>query len=265
MLRPLIFMPLLAVTLAAFVGCASAPPIKATDSALSVADRAILTAVPLAGAPLHMLTAADPGTDRGTHRTKAQTFCPSGASGVERVLKAFTDLCTARSGKFEDSFCTRPGGQDAVLFAAKLERVGNCVRLNVGEPTGEPNAPRWLAYVSSLGYVNEALRRELAQSAAESRRVIESVTASIKADQAREAFERERSRLMAQLPLMKKRGARVCASQQGTTFVAFVEDWSDERLKLLITDAYRATAPSIRVAPGGPTLIWDEPTNWRLC
>jgi hypothetical protein len=244
--------------LAPLLGCASAPPIQASDSAITVGDRAVMAAVPLAGAPVQALAGAGSGNDLGTYRTKSQNFCPTSAESLNRVTKSFAELCAAKAGRYDGRFCAQPGNPDKVVFLTALERAGNCMRLTVSEPNGDATAPQWVALTTELGYKTTAQRQQEAEAAAASRAAFQRIVASAKAEQ-------ERVRLETELPMMKKRGAKVCTANAGNTFVGFVEDWSDEKLKILIVEAFRTNVPSMKLNLGASNVTWASPEEWRLC
>ena len=75
------------------------------------------------------------------------------------------------------------------------------------------------------------------------------------------------ARLEVELPQMRKRGARICVTEadKGVVYRGYVEDFTDEKLKIAVADAFLSLSPSMR--PGGfqPHTLWDFPKNWRLC
>lgn len=83
--------------------------------------------------------------------------------------------------------------------------------------------------------------------------------------QARKA--RELSRLEAELPQMRKRCARVCLVDSSRPFVyrGYVEDFTDEKLKIAVAEAFMPNSPGLQ--PGGfqPHTLWDYPNRWRTC
>ncbi len=75
------------------------------------------------------------------------------------------------------------------------------------------------------------------------------------------------TRLQEELPQMRKRGARVCLMEDGSSVVyrGYVEDFSEEKLKIAVAEAFLANSPSTRPTGFQPNTLWDYPVRWRLC
>jgi hypothetical protein len=83
--------------------------------------------------------------------------------------------------------------------------------------------------------------------------------------EARAQQARDQARLQAELPLLKKRGTKVCRVDGQQTFVGFVEDFTDEKVKVLVTQGFMTNTPSIGLRVETGTLTWDPFIAWRLC
>ena len=82
------------------------------------------------------------------------------------------------------------------------------------------------------------------------------------------AAEQEQTRVRtANLPLVRKIGARVCQSDTRTGWVqvGYIEGLADEKVQIRIADIHLLKDEHIH--PGGfrQSIIWDSPTNWDLC
>lgn len=243
-------------------GCASNPK-TVNSSVLDVAHSVVLSSVPLAGLPVHAALGKPAVKERGSYRTTSENFCPANGGSLVRAREQFVELCTAKGGTYAGSFCRRAGDGDDVPFMAKLipTGAGSCMTLIVAEPTSLAAAPGYVAFLASNGYQTAEARRQAAEAhAAESARRAAEAQAAAAAQAAR-----VQARLGVELPRMKKRGTLVCTDDGREAFVGYVEDFTDEKLKVLVTRGHRSQAPSlgIRVEPG--TVRWDEFAVWRLC
>lgn len=70
---------------------------------------------------------------------------------------------------------------------------------------------------------------------------------------------------LAELPLIKRVGARICQDRNEFIFVGFVERIAEEKIQIRVARAQLASSPGF--GPGGfsPHIIWDYPYNWYLC
>jgi hypothetical protein len=75
----------------------------------------------------------------------------------------------------------------------------------------------------------------------------------------------EMGRVDSERPLIRKRGATVCRVDGANTFKGFVEDVTEDKIKISVAFAYATSVPSMQVGGFQPHTIWDLPNNWRLC
>ncbi|TCS98473.1 hypothetical protein EDC25_10853 [Pseudofulvimonas gallinarii] len=80
-----------------------------------------------------------------------------------------------------------------------------------------------------------------------------------------ERLERERVRLDVELPLLTSRGTRICKVVAPYTFTGYVDDVSEDRARIRIL--VNSVADAHGIVPGSPSpeVIWDRPSNWRVC
>jgi hypothetical protein len=66
-----------------------------------------------------------------------------------------------------------------------------------------------------------------------------------------------------EMPLLTKRGTRVCKESGGFVFYGFVEETLSDQSKIKI--AVNGTTSGL--IPGGwqPETIWDVPSSWHVC
>lgn len=241
--------------------CASGPK-RATDSAIDLAKNVVLESVPAGGVAIQALVGAGGVEDRGTYKYHSQQFCQSTPKALLRARENFAELCKAKGAKFDGQFCSHYADKDEVLFSAQIEpRGSNCFRIHASEAV-TVGSPECLKFLVSLGYETADLRavngiiKETAAAEARQRALAE--------QQARQA--QELARLERELPQLRKRGARVCLVDNGPyVYRGYVEDFTDEKLKIAVADAFMPNAPHIK--PGGfqPNTLWDYPIRWRIC
>ena len=246
----------------AMAGCATTD-LGAEASAIGVSKSLVMQSVPLGGMAVQALASAGDGEDRGSYRYKSQLFCQTNSQALANIRQKFAILCGRKGAEFDGQFCMRRDGADQVLFSAQLESqgTGNCYRLNVSEAVnvGSPDYLQFL--VSKAGYQTAEVKA--AKAAAQQLAAIEA-RARLQA-QALAQQTLEQARLQTELPQMKKRGTKVCKIDGPQTFVGFVEDFTDEKVKVLVTQGFMTNTPTmgLRVEPG--TVTWDPFIAWRLC
>lgn len=243
--------------------CASGPK-KADDSAIALAKSVVMESVPLGGVAIQAVVSAGGVEDRGSYKYNAQLFCQSSVQALSRARENFAELCRLKGARFDGQFCVRPQAMDEVLFSAQFEArgTGGCYRLHTSEAVS-PGSSDYTNFLVSRGYETSEVRankRAAAEVAASQARA-----AAQTALQAREA--QELARLETELPQMRKRGARVCLVEPGKAFVyrGYVEDFSDEKLKIAVADAFMPNAPGMRPGDFRPNTLWDYPARWRIC
>jgi hypothetical protein len=250
--------------LVVLTACASGPK-KAEDSAIALAKSVVMESVPLGGMAVQALFSAGDGKDLGSYKYKSQYFCQTNSQALANIRTNFAQLCGRKGALFDGQFCTRPEGTDQVLFSAQLETqgTGRCYTLYVSEAVAVGSADYMQFLVSKAGY-------ETAEVKAGNRAVVDAAAAQARAKaqavrQAREA--REMARLETELPLMRKRGARVCMVESGKMFVyrGYVEDFTDEKLKIAVAEAFLPNSPGTQPSDFRPNTLWDYPIRWRIC
>lgn len=60
-------------------------------------------------------------------------------------------------------------------------------------------------------------------------------------------------------------GSQVCKIQDGYKMIAYIEQHSGEKLKLLVADAFAQGAPNMKVSGFSQYYTWDSANNWYLC
>ena len=248
----------------AMAGCA-VKNIAAEDSAIGVGKSLVMQSVPLGGLAVQALVSAGDGEDRGSYRYKAQLFCQTNAQALANIRQKFAILCGRKAGDFDGQFCVRREGVDQVLFSAQLENrgTGNCYRLHVSEAVSVGSSEYLDFLVGQAGYETQDVRaRKLAARQAETAQARAIAQAEQKARQARAM-----ARLETELPQMRKRGARVCLVESGDMFVyrGYVEDFTDEKLKIAVAEAFLPNSPGTRPTGFQPNTLWDYPVRWRMC
>ena len=241
--------------------CASGPK-KAEDSAIALAKNVVLESVPAGGVAIQALVGAGGVEDRGSYKIHSQQFCQTNAEALARARTNFAELCKVKGAQFDGQYCLRNADSDDVLFAIQLEpRGSNCYRMHASEAV-TVGSPDYTKFLGTRGYITADVRvitkitKEAAAAEARQRALAE--------QQAKQALEL--ARVERELPQLRKRGARVCLVDSGPyVYRGYVEDFSDEKLKIAVAEAFMPNSPGIR--PGGfqPNTLWDYPIRWRIC
>lgn len=246
-----------AASVALLAGCASAPKAP-DDSAVALAKTVSMQSVPLAGMAVQALMGGGTDNDLGTYRTNSQRWCAANAGSTPRALEKFAELCGRKGGSYDGRFCTARSGVEEVLFLANFDQKPELgclgVRLLVAEPKSAPADPAWISYLEGQGY------RRVAQRERE-----QNVLRTALQVQAERQAAAESVRLAVELPQLKKRGTKVCKVVGPQTFVGFVEDFTDEKVKVLVTQGFMTNSPGVGLKIDSGTLTWDPFTAWRLC
>jgi len=137
---------------------------------------------------------------------------------------------------------------------------GTDVDVYVVEPkAGNVESREYLQQVELLGYARPYDRR-VKDTLDKSRRQFANDQRVQREQQAEAA---ERARIAKELPLLKKRGTRVCQTEQSITYVGFVDDVNEDGSK--IRALVKGTTTGF--APGGwqPGPEWAVPSAWHVC
>ena len=221
---------------------------------------------PIIAAPIQALRASGGVSAGDGFVSEIQSWCENPAIKRNLLREATAEvqaLCERRGGRQEDRFCKRADNLDEVIFSASVVRRsdgGGCERIQAAviEPAGTRNHPGYIAALRRVGYMTLSETKVL-EDAQRARQLARARTA-----EQREAAERDRH--LAELPVMRKRGTTICRSEaSGNTFKGYVEDSTDEKIKISVAEAFRTGVPNFK--PGGfqPQVIWDFPARWRLC
>jgi len=271
----------LAIATAALAGCASSPqqalekfstidsPIelgraiaveqsKSADTGFGLLDIALN---PLLAAPLRALTAGKVYESPG-FRGDTQRWCGGKGDIWSATTNAFMALCKRKGGTFDSGFCSKTGERDQVLFMAKVNRSQNSycraqVQLFVAEPTASPLASDYMEFLLKAGFETNAAR----QARLDALRAAQREAPARQQEQA----DGERRRLAAHWPQTKLRDTRVSRESGDTTWVAFVEDEANVKLKMLLNWGYVTRNPAMGVNLPQATVLWEAPDPWRLC
>lgn len=250
-------------------GCTTAPPMRVTPRTSAIAlARDIRSHQSADGAsPLSLLQSALPApSSTGAFAEETLSWCANTkdrGNASFSVTVRFIELCGAKLGSLEEGACLVPGRTEGVLFLAKVNAERTCkegnpmIEVQVIEPLTSTQSPAYLARLGQAGYPSpqEAAARQARQQAyrtAEGALVNKLVAA-------------ETERMAAELPVMRKRGTTVCRQQRATTYKGFVEDATDEKIKINVAFAFATSVPSMQLGGFQPHTIWDDPANWRLC
>lgn len=182
-----------------------------------------------------------------------------GREGAAAVRPLYDSYCKHSGGVYRGDYCLSTVDARQVLFMARVEQSNKCtppsmsVLTTVVEPMGDPLNEQYIAKLRSLGYMSP--------EDVDARRAND--VAVLAAAQLR--TEQERMRREASIPLMRKRGARVCRQDGINTVFGFVDDFTDEKLKIALAGSFVTRTPQYSQSGFVPAVIWDFPTRWTPC
>ncbi len=184
------------------------------------------------------------------------------AVGAQDVIREVGRICRLRGGEYRRQgpigVCVKPADPDHPLLAVSATRLDAvCTLVVLTEPRSQPAGPGYQKMLVEQGFKTQAalaLENAMRQATLEQ---LQNLQAQEKA--------RKEARLERELPLMRQRGASVCQESNGITYFAYVDDFTDQRLKLIVSSAFYTGHPGI--APGGfkQEVIWSTPESWHLC
>lgn len=202
----------------------------------------------------------NPGTDYPDFTDWSANWCPrhQRVHSPDDVARQIGNFCKQYGGVYSHAFCRDPANPDHVFFFAAVFRQGDCqqVAYPVGvhileSKQGHDTSPAYLAALEKVGYRTQA---QIAFEAAERSRIAE------------ERIERERERLTAQMPLLTKRGTKICARNGPWMYIGFVQDFSSPKIEIQVAAQRSADDPNGLTVPGfTPYVIWDLPEHWSVC
>lgn len=220
---------------------------------------------PIIAAPMQGLRASGGVSAGDGFVSDIQSWCENPAIKRNLLQEATAEvqsLCERRGGRQDGRFCKRADDPDEVIFSASVVRRsdgGGCERIQAAviEPAGARNHPGYVAALRRVGYITLSEAKVL-EDAQRARQLARTRTAE-------QLAAAERDRHLAELPVMRKRGSTICRNDSGNTYRGYVEDFTDEKIKISVAEAFRTGVPNFN--PGGfqPSVIWDFPSRWRLC
>lgn len=248
--------PVLAATvIMLLLGCqASVPPLKPDTQEGPITYMISMRQNTSAGLD-RLVTRLDTAVreDTADYRSWSDWWCPRYVRGNDPPPPDLQTLarsyCEAHGGVYDrKQACITRTEPRTVLFYLSIFRSSGCegtavtARSLVIEPKlGREHSASYLAALRRVGYVPP----------------------DILATQQAQSIVAEADRLQREMPLLTKRGTRVCKERRGFIFYGFVEDVLPDQSKIKIS----VNGTTIGMTPGGwqPEAIWDQPQLWHVC
>lgn len=175
----------------------------------------------------------------------------------EQWVAAFRQACGRHGGRLVDGkFCASLQDPDRVLFMVTVQRGVNrmlndavAYHVTLVEPTLQPASTEYKSKLLAAGFVTQAMQNARARA--------EEAVAAQRANV-------ERARLAVDWPRMRVKGQMVCRTDGRIWLVGYVEDFTDERMRVTVT---QATFGPTGLSPGDfkPGPIWTTPEGWAPC
>jgi len=256
----------LAIFIGSAAGCSSAPVlppdhIYAQVVSLAAYDKRShpidLSVIDLSAVPQE--TARADSLDQPGYLESHALKC-IGADETTSMKRAVRTLCAHRGGEYQVrpplGVCESAKDGDHPLFVLlALPRSQTCFDITMIEPRGNAASPAYVNELARNGFVTEATRQEQAKRTAGYNQRLQ--------DEAAQQREAELIRQAAELPRLHEIGARVCKVDGELTYLAYVEHFTDQRLKLLVSAAF-ATRSRLPV-PFEQQIMWSTPDQWHPC
>lgn len=176
----------------------------------------------------------------------------------ERLNRAFAKVCDRRGGVANGNVCSAPDNRDNVIFLFKtsvstVDRVSCAVQVEAYavEATGEFTSKAYWAKLRDAGFETQGMQ-ELKQFVAQQQRE-EKIAA---------AHAQRRANFLG----LKERGRMVCQQFSHFTRTGYVEDFTDQRVKISVVSAHATNLPSMGMPGFQPTTLWAMETDgWYAC
>jgi hypothetical protein len=184
-----------------------------------------------------------------------ETYAYTGnAVQLNQWTEAFRRACARNGGNLVGgAFCAATGDPDRVLFMVNIRPGWGSSSvwfdITLVEPTAQPPSAAYRQQLYAAGFQDQAMQRASSQAA--------TAAAAAKADA-------ERARLAIDLPRMRVKGQMVCKTEDQLRFVGYVEDFTEDRLKISVA---QATVGATGWSPTAfkPGVIWTSPEGWAPC
>lgn len=188
-------------------------------------------------------------------RKFAETYAYTGNSvQLKHWTEAFRRACARHGGNLVGgAFCSATGNPDRVLFMVDIRpgRGSSSVWFDITlvEPTEQPLSAEYRQHLYAAGFQDQVMLRANAEAAA--------AVAAARADA-------ERARLAIDLPRMRVKGQAVCKDDGQIRYVGYVDDFTDDRLKISVTQAMIGST-NWSFTGFKPETIWTSPEGWAPC
>jgi len=176
------------------------------------------------------------------------------AGGEKGVRESLASYCTMVGGRFNDGACE--DAQENLIFYARVKFTGNYggykeITLTVIEPANFSDQ-EFLSKAQELGYERAWVKQARQQYAAQVARE----------EYEREMVEKERE---AKMITAMGRGTKVCKQNRNYNYVGFVEDVTEQNIKIFVQTIHMIGSPGLQ--PGGfkPYITWEPARDWYRC
>ena len=172
-------------------------------------------------------------------------------------IEALRYACDRQGGRFDGKFCAANGDPDRVLFMVTVERGVNRMlndavsyHLTLVEPTVQPTSAQYRSMLLAAGFTTQATRDARTRAAQ---------------DAAAQTAAAERARLAVDWPRMRVKGQMVCRKEESIQYVGYVEDFTDERMKVSVAQAKFGSSGNWSLGGFQPHTVWTTPEGWAPC
>lgn len=227
-------------------------PIEYAEQYASASEKGLIN-------PLAFVGGRDDGDN---YRKYRKSWCAVHDSGPRNLKAKLNKMCEEKGGELRDRWCVE-SNTDTPLFKMTISAStlhcssGISTFAEVIAPLSEASTAdrTWYKFARSNGFktiVEHKLAEQKHQADLEAKKMARKK--KIIRDQNRKVVERKQ--------MLSTRGLRICQKGDLGTYVGFVEDFTNYKVKIHVANY---GSGSSTVSGFRETTIWDYPKNWYVC
>jgi hypothetical protein len=227
-------------------------PIEYVEQFASASEKGLIN-------PLAFVGGRDDGDN---YRKYRKSWCAVRGSGPSIPKAELNKICEAKGGELRNTWCVE-SSTDTPLFMMDISN--STLRCSSGissfaeviAPLSENSATdsNWRAFAKSNGF-KTASEFELAEQKRQADLEVKEMALKQKILRDKQRQELERNQMLS------SRGLRICQQGELGTYIGFVEDFTDSKVKIHVANY---GGKSYTVSGFREGTIWDYPKNWYVC
>lgn len=227
-------------------------PIEYVDQYASASEKGLIN-------PLAFVGGRDDGDN---YRKYKKSWCAVHDSGPNNLKAELNKICEVKGGELRDAWCVE-SSTDTPLFKMNIANStlscssGISTFAEVISPLSEVSTTdsKWRALAKNNGF-KTAVELELAEQKFQADLEVKKMALKQKIIRDQQHQEAERKQMIS------TRGLRICQKGELGTYIGFVEDFTDSKVKIHVANY---GGKSYTVSGFRESTIWDYPKNWYIC